>query len=64
LIIIYHLDEKNGIPFAQLLFEKGYNNIFLVSGGIYNKLIVRKLFERNNNFNIFFLINFKELRTS
>ncbi len=59
MIIIYHLDEKNGIPFAQLLFEKGYNNIFLVSGGIYNKFIVRKLFERNINFNIFFFNKFE-----
>jgi hypothetical protein len=42
LIIVYHVDEKNGIPYAQLLFEKGYNNIFLISGG---------------HFNIFFILN-------
>lgn len=33
MIIIYHLDEKNSIPFGQLLFEKGFNNIYLLTGG-------------------------------
>jgi hypothetical protein len=39
MIIIYHLDEKNSIPFGQLLFEKGYNNIYLLSGGNFYKSI-------------------------
>eukprot|EP01016_Furgasonia_blochmanni_P036122 TRINITY_DN4081_c0_g1_i1.p1 TRINITY_DN4081_c0_g1~~TRINITY_DN4081_c0_g1_i1.p1 ORF type:complete len:266 (-),score=67.11 TRINITY_DN4081_c0_g1_i1:277-1074(-) len=34
LMIIYHNDEKNGIPSAQLFFEKGYDNIYLLSGGL------------------------------
>lgn len=34
LIIIYHLDEKNGIRVASHLFEKGYDNIYLLSGGV------------------------------
>ena len=27
-------DERKGTPAAQLLYEKGYENIFLLSGGI------------------------------
>ncbi len=34
MIIIYHLDEKNSIPFGQLMFERGFNNVFLLTGGI------------------------------
>ena len=34
MIILYHFDERNGIPYANLLFEKGYDNVFLLSGGI------------------------------
>ncbi|EAS01972.2 rhodanese-like domain protein (macronuclear) [Tetrahymena thermophila SB210] len=34
LIIIYHSDERNGIPIAQKLAEKGFENVFLLSGGI------------------------------
>jgi len=33
-VIIYHIDEKHGIPYANALFEKGYDNVFLISGGI------------------------------
>lgn len=33
LIIIYMNDERQGIPQAQLLSEKGYDNVFLLSGG-------------------------------
>jgi hypothetical protein len=33
MIIIYHLDEKNSIPFGQLMFERGFNNVFLLTGG-------------------------------
>jgi hypothetical protein len=38
MIIIYHLDEKSSIPFGQLLFEKGYNNIYLLTGGYFKIL--------------------------
>jgi len=34
LIIVYHLDERNGIPHANLMAQKGYENIYLLSGGI------------------------------
>ncbi|CAD8186885.1 unnamed protein product [Paramecium pentaurelia] len=34
LIIIYHFDEKNGIPSATLFAEKGFENVYLLSGGI------------------------------
>jgi centrosomal protein CEP41 len=33
-IIVYHFDERLGIPVAKLFFDKGYDNVFLVSGGI------------------------------
>lgn len=33
LIIIYMLDERQGVSQAQLLCEKGYDNVFLLSGG-------------------------------
>ncbi|CAK90490.1 unnamed protein product (macronuclear) [Paramecium tetraurelia] len=33
-IIIYHFDEKNGIPSATLFAEKGFENVYLLSGGI------------------------------
>jgi len=34
LIILYGLDEKEGIPIAKLFNEKGYDNIYLLTGGI------------------------------
>ena len=34
MIILYHSDERNGIPYANLLFQKGYDNVFFLSGGI------------------------------
>ena len=34
LIICYMLDERSGVQYAQLLNEKGYENTFLLSGGI------------------------------
>lgn len=34
LIIIYMRDEKTGCASAKLLYEKGYDNVFLLSGGI------------------------------
>ena len=33
-VIIYMQDERKGTQFAQLFFEKGYENIYLLSGGI------------------------------
>lgn len=34
LIIIYLEDERKGTQYAQLFFEKGYENVFLLTGGI------------------------------
>ena len=34
LIICYMLDERQGVQYAQMLNEKGYENTFLLSGGI------------------------------
>lgn len=34
IIIVYHFDEKKGIDYVNELFEKGYDNIYLLSGGI------------------------------
>lgn len=34
LIIIYSSDEKSSITYAQLLTQKGYDNIYMLSGGI------------------------------
>lgn len=33
MIIIYHNDERIGSPYAQLLTQKGYDNIFFLNGG-------------------------------
>ena len=33
-IVVYHFDEKPGMQYTTELFEKGYDNLFLVSGGI------------------------------
>jgi len=34
LIIVYHLDERNGIPHANTMAQKGYENVYLLTGGI------------------------------
>lgn len=34
LIIIYHDHEKTGTTWAKLFYEKGYENIYLLSGGL------------------------------
>lgn len=34
LIIIYHSDERNSVPIGQQFFEKGYTNVYILSGGI------------------------------
>lgn len=34
MIILYGLDEKSSIPYASLLIQKGYDNIFMLNGGI------------------------------
>lgn len=34
MIIIYAKDERSGIPYATLLSQKGFENIYFLSGGI------------------------------
>ena len=33
MIIVYHTEEKKGIPHITVLFEKGFDNIFQLTGG-------------------------------
>ena len=32
--MIYHYDERTGCPVAKLFYDKGFDNIYLVSGGV------------------------------
>mmetsp|Transcript_13367 Transcript_13367/g.18268 ORF Transcript_13367/g.18268 Transcript_13367/m.18268 type:complete len:200 (-) Transcript_13367:131-730(-) len=34
IIVLYDLDERIGLPAANLFFEKGVDNVFLLSGGL------------------------------
>ena len=34
MIILYHTDERNGIPYANNFYQKGYDNVYFLSGGI------------------------------
>ena len=34
IIIVYHFDEKPGMEYSTQLAEKGYDNLYLLSGGI------------------------------
>ena len=34
MIILYHNDERSGIPYANNFFQKGYDNVYFLSGGI------------------------------
>lgn len=34
LIIVYHDDDKSGMNYAAVLYEKGFDNIYLLTGGI------------------------------
>jgi len=34
LIIIYHNDERNGVSFGNLMAQKNYENVYLLTGGI------------------------------
>ena len=33
MIILAHFDERLGIPYAHLFAQKGFENVFLISGG-------------------------------
>ena len=34
MIILYHNDERAGIPYANNFFQKGFDNVYFLSGGI------------------------------
>ena len=34
IIVVYMYDERSGTHYAKILFEKGFDNVFLLSGGI------------------------------
>lgn len=34
IIVVYHFDEKPGMDYTMQLFEKGFDNLFLLNGGI------------------------------
>jgi len=34
LIVVYHLDERSGIPHANSMAQKGYENVYLLNGGV------------------------------
>ena len=34
MIILYHNDERSGIPYANNFFQKGFDNVYFLSGGI------------------------------
>lgn len=34
LIIMYHLDERTSIPYVNQMCQKGYDNVYLLTGGI------------------------------
>ncbi len=34
LIVVYHLDERSGIPHANSMSQKGYENVYLLNGGV------------------------------
>ena len=35
MLVVYHEDERHGILQSRIIFEKGFDNIYLLSGGIY-----------------------------
>ena len=34
IVVVYHFDEKRGIEYVNQLHEKGWDNLYLLSGGI------------------------------
>jgi centrosomal protein CEP41 len=40
LIVVYMTDERMGTQYTKILFEKGFDNVYLLSGGIEKFLIL------------------------
>ena len=38
-IIVYHETDQTTIPFVNMLVEKGFENIFLLTGGIFEFIV-------------------------
>ena len=36
MLVVYHDDERHGILQSRIIFEKGFDNIYLLSGGLYS----------------------------
>ena len=36
MLVVYHEDERHGILQSRIIFEKGFDNIYLLSGGLYS----------------------------
>lgn len=34
MIVVYSYDERNGTQQAKVIFEKGFDNVYLLTGGI------------------------------
>ena len=57
MIIIYHIDERNSTVYAQLLSQKGFENVFMLSGGI--EEFVNNFPEKCEGYNVQQIINNK-----
>jgi len=57
LIIIYGKDERSTIPYATLFYNKGYDNIYMLTGGIED--FVREFPEKCDGSDVQRLINQK-----
>ena len=34
MLVVYHSDERHGVLQSKVIFEKGFDNIYLLSGGL------------------------------
>mmetsp|Transcript_31544 Transcript_31544/g.39236 ORF Transcript_31544/g.39236 Transcript_31544/m.39236 type:complete len:98 (+) Transcript_31544:523-816(+) len=34
MLVVYHDDERHGILQSRIIFEKGFDNVYLLSGGL------------------------------
>lgn len=36
ILVVYHEDERHGILQSRIIFEKGFDNVYLLSGGLFS----------------------------
>ena len=36
MLVVYHDDERHGILQSRIIFEKGFDNVYLLSGGLFS----------------------------